>query len=160
MRWRDCVEWPACRLEACWPHGSPSVSGKVCACLCTCLCLAPPLSLSLTLCHCVPVSRSGLESSTPVVVKTLQLIGKLLPTASAQFKRRLKAAAAAQIAAAKVRSAVSDALARRASCGGGRVILRTACLTMVCRATTSWTRSMVISLPKWCKSWQQGWRVR
>ena len=44
----------------------------------------------------------GLESSTPVVVKTLQLIGKLIPTASAQFKRRLKAEAAAQVAAAKV----------------------------------------------------------
>ena len=44
----------------------------------------------------------GLESSTPVVVKTLQLIGKLVPTASAQFKRRLKAETASQVAAAKV----------------------------------------------------------
>ena len=56
-----------------------------------------------------------------MVVKTLQLIGKLLPTASAQFKRRLKTVAAGQIAAAKVRDAASDALALR---GGGSVILR------------------------------------
>jgi hypothetical protein len=93
----------------------------------------------------------GLESSTPVVVKTLQLIGKLIPTASAQFKRRLKAEAAAQVAAAKVRTVQSAVRSLLAAPGGGSLNLPSATRTRVRstvtrRATTRWTRSTVISL--------------
>ena len=57
----------------------------------------------------------GLESSTPVVVKTLQLTGKLLPTASAQFKRNLKAEAKTQIEGAKVRMWTTHSKAQRSA---------------------------------------------
>lgn len=90
----------------------------------------------------------GLESSTPVVVKTLQLTGKLLPTSSAQFKRRLKTEAEPHIAAAKVRGAqphsAMQTLNNQALLGCMRGCDR--------RGTINWTRSTGTNLPKWCKS--------
>ena len=46
------------------------------------------------------------DGSTPVVVKTLQLTQKLLPTSSAQFKRRLKVEGAEQLETAKAYSKI------------------------------------------------------
>ena len=46
--------------------------------------------------------------STPVVVKTLQLTQKLLPTSSAQFKRRLKAEGVEHLEAAKAYAKIDE----------------------------------------------------